>query len=284
MKQLYILLVAGLCMAFSAGLSGQTIDFSVMGDINNRTGSLALDDQVNGKNSYSGTDDINGNWTVSWVNNRWEIKFQGISVISVSDANTSLNPPDFTTGNWQDLTTDMTLVRFDGSGTEALNFINFNNATGAAGQLSFDGEVNGRNSYAGNVAGSNQTVTISWSGTRWEINGSISGVLFFSNYDVAPNPPDFATGNWTDVIGTLTVLDGDGTQAVELALDLTDDFFSTTDGVVTGLGGGSPNGGVYSGPGVNDDGNGRPSVSTPRPLVLAISPSAMATAPTGRTT
>ncbi|MEN0004595.1 MAG: T9SS type A sorting domain-containing protein [Bacteroidota bacterium] len=133
--------------------------------------------------------------------------------------------------------------------------INFGLSSGFSGPLSFVGEVNGRNSYSGTLG--TDDITISWSGTRWESTSSSVGLAHTSNYDTSPNPPDLATGNWQDVFAVvLTQLDGCGTQAVELDFPTMFDPVCANAGVQTGLGGGTPAGGVYSGPGVTDDGNG----------------------------
>ena len=142
--------------------------------------------------------------------------------------------------------------------TQGGDVINFGNSGGAEAVIPLAGEVNGRNSYSGFFTGSNDPVAVSWSGTRWEIIDAL-GVAYFSNYDTSPNPPNFATGNWNKefgVIDELIELDGSGTQAVTLGFTLDAGPFTTTDGILTGLGGGTPTGGVYFGPGVTDEGNG----------------------------
>ncbi len=121
----------------------------------------------------------------------------------------------------------------------------------------FDGEVNGRNSYSSNVGG-DLDVRVAWSGSRWEIIAIQNDViLHFSNYDTAPNPPDLATGNWQKAFDdNLLQFSGSGTQAVQLAFTLSPDVVCENGGVQMNLGGGTPTGGIYSGAGVTDNGNG----------------------------
>ncbi|MEM1216883.1 MAG: Ig-like domain-containing protein, partial [Bacteroidota bacterium] len=125
------------------------------------------------------------------------------------------------------------------------------------GTLDFTEEINGRNAYE-SVDVPFGDVRIAWSGTRWEAVAvdQNNNLIYFSNYDVAPNPPDFATGNWQNASSTtLLALSGSGTQAVNLTFSPFI-FGYCVNGDTETLGGGAPAGGVYSGPGVTDDGNG----------------------------
>lgn len=139
---------------------------------------------------------------------------------------------------------------------QAGNTITFTDGLGTV-TLNFAGEANGRNAYESSGA-ANGDLRIAWTGTRWEIGTALfSNVLYFSNYDVAPNPPDLATGNWQPVaFDDLQGLAGSGTQVITLEFPTTFDPFCDNLPTQTGLGGGIPTGGVYSGPGVIDDGNG----------------------------
>lgn len=145
------------------------------------------------------------------------------------------------------------------------NASEFNNRTIT---LTLEGQENGRNRYANrNVGDDFADVVVRWDGSRWvitdgnDMGGSNPGMAFAiyaNNYDVGPNPPSFDQGNWQVLFAgeELVRLEGDGTQGVTLAFTLTAGPFATDAGVQAGLGGGTPTGGVYSGPGVTDDGNG----------------------------
>lgn len=90
--------------------------------------------------------------------------------------------------------------------------------------LTSNGIVNGKNSYQGTDAPA--TVTVSWSGTQWEIFIDVGSgdVLSFSSTAVtALNPPDLTIGNWQDEAADGTDLlgfDGPGTTNV-LPVELT---------------------------------------------------------------
>jgi hypothetical protein len=323
------------------------INLSVMdGQVATRTATLTMGEMINGKNTYSGIDNQGGTWLVIWQNNRWEIVVVNLLVFT-SDYDNDLNPPNFSTDNWQSQINNVSLLSFDGSGTQAVelgftldvgpftldagvqtglgggtptggiysgpgvtddgNGMTFSFDPMAAGvgtatisygdgpdgannvtqtieveepgpQIRFEltninqevfsatlsqiDQVNGRNAYSGPSDTNNETVRVAWSGTRWEIflgNGG-NTLAFTSNYDVGPNPPDLATGNWNNLMPVILIsfdrFDGSGTQAVELDFTLDAGPFTTDDAVQTGLGGGTPAGGIYSGPGVTDDGNG----------------------------
>jgi len=71
---------------------------------------------------------------------------------------------------------------------------------GTGGTLSYDGEVNGKPSYAGPANGVTVTVTWSSANNRWEIDLSDPGVgLTFINSSASSNPPDLTLGTWTNL-------------------------------------------------------------------------------------
>ncbi|MEO1714180.1 MAG: hypothetical protein AAFU60_12675, partial [Bacteroidota bacterium] len=124
--------------------------------------------------------------------------------------------------------------------------------------LSYAGEINGRNAYesSGSVNGD---VRIVWTGSRWESLAidSFNDLLGFSNLDVGPNPPDFATGCWiSGGFEPIFNITGSGTQSIMVAFALSATPACVGSPAQAGLGGGTPVGGTYSGPGVTDDGNG----------------------------
>lgn len=141
---------------------------------------------------------------------------------------------------------------------QAGNTINYIDSFGAL-TLNFTMEVNGRNSYSSGTGGDD--IRVEWSGTRWEIYVQIPDeLLFTSDADTSPNPPDFATGNWAQLNPgeALIRFDGTGTQAAPAAFAFTptQPVTCVDAGIQTELGGGTPTGGTYSGTGVTDDGNG----------------------------
>jgi hypothetical protein len=137
------------------------------------------------------------------------------------------------------------------------NTINYQDSFGSS-TMTYEDVINGRNAYRSTDQGLND-VNVRWSGSQWEIRtpNNQNTLLFSSSYDASPNPPDLATGNWKmEDSETLVTFSGTGTQALTLAFTVMFDPVLLCDGVQTGLGGGTPTGGVYSGPGVTDDGNG----------------------------
>jgi hypothetical protein len=139
---------------------------------------------------------------------------------------------------------------------QAGNTINFEDNFSSL-TLEYVGEVNGKNSYS--AADINGDVIVRWSGSLWEIvTNTTAGidVLFTNGFNVAPNPPNLTSGTWNNLNGSLTRFDGSGTQNVVLEFTLNTGPFAADAGIQAGLGGGTPIGGVYSGPGVTDNGNG----------------------------
>lgn len=93
--------------------------------------------------------------------------------------------------------------------------------------LDYNNDVNGKASYQGSDPPA--TITISWSGTRWEIfidigDGKGSVLSFSSAVETANNPPNFATGSWqdeNDSDGTnLVNVSGSGTTNIILPVEL----------------------------------------------------------------
>ncbi|MHA3789695.1 hypothetical protein ACX0HA_15925, partial [Flavobacterium hauense] len=58
----------------------------------------------------------NGDLTIIWLNNRWEIRMPGI-LLYYNTTNTSPNPPGLGVGTWVDYGGCGNILRFDGSGT-----------------------------------------------------------------------------------------------------------------------------------------------------------------------
>jgi hypothetical protein len=83
--------------------------------------------------------------------------------------------------------------------------------------LTLGAQVNGKNSYSGTGAVIGVS-TISWSGSRWEINNSLGGLQYYNTAATALNPPCFnvgtfvATGFCTG--GTITNSSGDCAMAI----------------------------------------------------------------------
>jgi len=128
--------------------------------------------------------------------------------------------------------------------------------------LSYAGLVNEKNSYTETTSGFE--VTVQWSGERWEIvccasqNAGEAILQFFSEVPTTPNPPDLATGNWQAAVESQALLQfsGSGTQAAPEVTFTAPGDLCLDSGVQTGLSGGTPAGGVYSGTGVTDAGDG----------------------------
>ncbi|MDP5101183.1 MAG: hypothetical protein NWQ09_07650, partial [Nonlabens sp.] len=115
---------------------------------------------------------------------------------------------------------------------------------------------------------------ISWNdmAMRWELvaddgNDAIffngTNLILFNTSASSPNPPDATLGMWVDANGgacgpsTIDTLTGDVQSTVAPPISFTALADLCLDaGVQAGLAGGTPGGGVYSGPGVTDDGNG----------------------------
>lgn len=78
--------------------------------------------------------------------------------------------------------------------------------------LTLGAPVNGKNSYSGTGAVIGVS-TISWSGTRWEINNSIGGLQYYNAAETALNPPCFNIGTFVAtgfcLGGTITNSSGD---------------------------------------------------------------------------
>ncbi|MEN0005449.1 MAG: HYR domain-containing protein, partial [Bacteroidota bacterium] len=85
--------------------------------------------------------------------------------------------------------------------------------------LSQGNSENGKNTYSGMDGGF--TISVEWSGSRWEIfiegPGVSRYVAFFSNENTALDPPNFTVGNWVDAeppSGDPNAPTGDGTSLV----------------------------------------------------------------------
>lgn len=94
--------------------------------------------------------------------------------------------------------------------------------------LGYNGQVNGKAAYSGDAGDGFTRVDIEWSGTRWEIFyafGTASRyVAYASTVNTLNNPPDLATGNYTDENmgdgNTLEGLSGNGTTNIVLPVAL----------------------------------------------------------------
>lgn len=84
--------------------------------------------------------------------------------------------------------------------------------------FTLNGTLNGRNQYTGSLSGF--VATLSWSGSRWEISSTLTGVVFYNAENTTPDPPCYNVGTWvsagTCAGGTFTNSTGNCTIPVEL--------------------------------------------------------------------
>lgn len=139
------------------------------------------------------------------------------------------------------------------------NTITYTDGDGTV-MLSYDGQFAQKNLYRG--LRNNYEILVSFQNQRWEILGSvvndpIASTLYFSDADTSPNPPNLLTGNWQNAVGMqLIEFSGTGTQnATAVTFDPLP-ILCESDSPATNLSGGSPQGGMYSGVGVTDNGDG----------------------------
>jgi len=95
--------------------------------------------------------------------------------------------------------------------------------------LTYNGLVNGKHSYTTTV----DNLTVSWSGTQWEITCCGSSLLFTSASLTDMNPPNINIGNWVDLLNNNMIdFSGSGTASV-LPVEFTDFKIHTTGDVNT---------------------------------------------------
>jgi len=118
-----------------------------------------------------------------------------------------------------------------------LSFLSYSIVSGQAGTtidfedslgdvvLVYDGLVNGKHSYTETVT--NDDITVSWTGSRWEVTCNGCGpAIYHSDEVTALNPPNFAVGNWQDTQPgdgvVLIALSGSGTTGTLLPVEFID--------------------------------------------------------------
>lgn len=158
MKHFFTLILLCTSISIAYAQFGTTISYAD----NLGTATCTYNDLQNNKHSYrSNTENLD----IFWTGDRWEITFSGSDLLFYSTVETSMNPPNFTIGNWQDGDIDdgTTLTTLEGDGTtdEILN-----NST--PGDLCAD--ANDINSLLGQAANEAQTSGI-WDNTEYTAEG-----------------------------------------------------------------------------------------------------------------
>jgi len=94
------------------------------------------------------------------------------------------------------------------------------NLSGGNLTLTYDGLVNGKHSYS--ESGSGDNITISWSGTRWEVICCSGLLLSHSDAVTTLNPPNSAVGAYVidDPASGTPIITGSGTTGVILPVEL----------------------------------------------------------------
>ncbi|QIE58286.1 HYR domain-containing protein [Rasiella rasia] len=134
------------------------------------------------------------------------------------------------------------------AGTGTTITLSANNCN-AGGEYTLEATLfNGRPSY---LRASPFNAFIRWDGTQWGVFDDFGNVAMINTINT-PTPPCSDLSPWQASLCSPSTVTGDGTTC---------DDFSPSDvcinsGIQTGLGNVNPTGGVYSGTGVTDDGNG----------------------------
>lgn len=93
--------------------------------------------------------------------------------------------------------------------SQAGTIVNYTDPLGAL-TLTYAGLVNGKHSYSTSV----DNLTISYSGSQWEITCCGGSLLHTSATATAMNPPNLSIGNWVDLLNNpISVLSGSGTTS-----------------------------------------------------------------------
>ena len=116
MRNTFLLFIFLLSSIAAFGQPGTTITYE------DQFGQVTLNylDVINGKRRYRGNDGT-ANLDAYWTGTRWDLLYGVGDILYFSTANTALNPPHFSIGNW---TTPMMgeppLLNFSGTGTESV--------------------------------------------------------------------------------------------------------------------------------------------------------------------
>lgn len=239
MQKLYLLLLCAGTL-FQLHAQQDTIFYQDTQD----TDTLLFAGEVNGRNSF--TEMTSGfDITVLWTGERWEIQCcqseaGGPFLQFFSTVGTTPNPPDLTTGQWQTNLTNFELLRFEGPGTQA-----FAAMFSTPNSICFNAEALVDLPLGTPPGGIVEGPGITQTNETYTFNPAAPEVVIGDN--IISYTIDGSTA--VDTIRVLNI----PTVDLQLPDTVLYDQVNLPDSIP---GGGIPIGGVYSGVGIIDEGNG----------------------------